>query len=621
MSGLQLMKRPLSDRLRAAAQQIVTVLQGRVMKMMKMMNPESSAEHQRAVVHKRLSVVADDIVRILEEMMSEYEAGVSRCHDDIEQRRRLLDVTLKTETDSDRLSGSDVSSEQQRREQKTSASPQFKDASTETDSEFSHTRPSHLHPTPMVEKGTSTTMETETRGEQCVLPPSDREVLSSKDSEAASENNDSKKELNDKSDTRRTFPSLRQSHAAFHGDAGLTTIKTHTRKNTTTDNSQTTGQSCCRVCGKFFRYKRSFLKHVLQHEHSADLCGVCGKRLEADDSLRLHLQTHREENICRVQASDKQSEADAESNVGDSDEDWKESEGSDSEDVDSDKDETKKRGTQTKSHASNKPKKPRYQDLPHVKYCCKVCGRSFCYRASFLKHVQEDEMDTDLCGVCGKRFATEENLRLHLQTYIRSNDCEVCGKHFDGHQQLEMHMRTHTGEKPYICSVCGKAFAQNGNLMGHMRRHTGERPYVCSVCAQGFSSKESMRDHMRIHTGEKPFLCSICGKGFRQRGTLKTHMMIHTGDFPHRCIICDKKFFKSGGLKIHMRSHTGEKPFLCNICGKSFTANSSLSKHMGVHDRDRSYGCRVRDKRSSREEDLKRQVQTHGDEAAQVTTL
>ncbi|XP_062234947.1 zinc finger protein 436-like [Platichthys flesus] len=607
MSGLQLMKSPLRDRLRAAAQQIVSVLQRRMMKMMKMMNTEWSAEHQRAVVHKRLSVVADDIVRILEEMMTEYEADVSRSQVDVEQLRPLLDVTLKTETDSDRLSGSDVSSEL-----KTSGSGQFRDASTETDSEVSPTQLSHLHPAPTVEKGTSTLMETETRGEQCVLPPSDREVLLSKDSEAGSENNDSKRELNDKtlkSDTRRTFPSLR------------TTIKTHTSKNTTTDSSPTTGQSCCRVCGKFFRYKRSFLKHVLQHEHRAELCGVCGKRLEADDSLRLHLQTHREENICRVQAGDKQSEADAESNVGDSDEDWRDSGGSASEDVDSEKDETKKRGTQTKSHASSKPKKPRYQDLPHVKYCCKVCGRSFCYRACFLKHVQEDETDADLCGVCGKRFATEENLRLHLQTYIRSNDCEVCGKHFDGHQQLEMHMRTHTGEKPYVCSVCGKAFAQNGNLMGHMRRHTGERPYACSVCAQGFSSKESMRDHVRIHTGEKPFLCSICGKGFRQRGTLKTHMMIHTGDFPHRCIICDKKFFKSGGLKIHMRSHTGEKPFLCNICGKSFTANSSLSKHMGVHERERGHGCRVRDRRSSRDEDLKRQVQAHGDEAAQRTSL
>ncbi|XP_019964884.2 zinc finger protein 260-like [Paralichthys olivaceus] len=619
---LQPMKTPLSDRLRAAVQEIVHVLQRKMMKRMKMMmkkNSETSAEHQRAVVHKRLSVVADDIFRILEKMMSDYEADISRSHDDIEQQR--LDVTLKTETDSDRLCGSDVSSEQQRREQssssKTSGSPQFKDASTETDSEFVHTKPSHLHPTQMVEKGTSTLTETETRGEQC--------VLSSRNSEAGSENKDSKKEPSEKtlkSNKKITLQSPRQSHGASHeDDAGRKKIKTHTRKNATTDNSQTAGQSCCRVCGKFFRYKRSFLKHVLQHEHSSDLCGVCGKHLESHDSLRFHLQTHREENICRVEASDKQSEADAESNAGDSDEDWKESEGSDGEDVDSDKDESKKRKTQTKIPASNKPKKPRYQDLSHVKYCCKVCGRSFCYRASFLKHVQEDEMDTDVCGVCGKRFATEENLRLHLQTYIRSNDCEVCGKHFDGHQQLEMHMRTHTGEKPYICSVCGKAFAQNGNLMGHMRRHTGERPYVCSVCSQGFSSKESMRDHMRIHTGEKPFLCSICGKGFRQRGTLKTHMMIHTGEFPHRCIICDKKFFKSGGLKIHMRSHTGEKPFLCNICGKSFTANSSLTKHMGVHDRDRTHGCRVRDKRPSREEDLKRQVQTHGDQVAQMTTL
>ncbi|XP_044035124.1 gastrula zinc finger protein XlCGF57.1-like [Siniperca chuatsi] len=652
MSKMQVLRTLVAERLAAAADEIFSAVDRMITEKKMLHTSEMSPEQQRAVVHKRLSVVADEIFRILEMMMGEYEAEVSSSHEEIQRQRQLLDITLKTETNLQRkdrlpLSGSDCGkdiscepSSSSSQVQKTSNLPQIKDASTETDSEFIYGKPSHLHQTQRAEKGTSTVIETETRGEQCGLPPSDQDVLSSKSSEAGSEDNDSNKELNEKplkSKKRKTFQRLRQSQGAdcceTCGRSFRKGVAGKKIKIATTNKSQTTGQSCCRVCGKFFRYKRSFLKHVLKHEQSSDLCGACGKHLDSDESLKVHLQTHNEENSFRDQTDDRQSEAecsDGESKAGDSDEDWKDSEGTESDDGDSDKDETKERPclqkpeSKTKIQGSNKPKGPKnkdYKDLSHLKYCCKVCGKSFCYRASFLKHVQEDEMDTDLCGVCGKHFESEESLKLHLQTYVRTNDCEVCGKHFDGHKQLEMHMRTHTGEKPYICTVCGKAFAQNGNLMGHMRVHTGERPYVCSVCGQSFSFKEYMMSHMRIHTGEKPFLCSVCGKGFRQRGTLKTHMMIHTGESTHRCSICDKKFYKSGALKIHMRSHTGEKPYLCNVCGKSFTASGSLTKHMGVHEGERTHCCSVCGKGFLRKEDLKRHGQTHEDESTQLTSL
>ncbi|XP_029383067.1 gastrula zinc finger protein XlCGF57.1-like isoform X2 [Echeneis naucrates] len=547
-----------------------------------------SPEQQRAVMQERLLAVADEIFRILEMMMKEYKADIS--HYDIHRKQELLDFTETT--DRPTISDSPEQSSSSGQVQETSHPPQLKDAATETEPEFIQDEHSDRDRTQSEEGGSR------------LLLPADQQVLS-----AGSEDDDSCEELNDKlcrSNRRGTLE--RQSQSA---DSWEMCRRSGRKEKKLLGKVQSVGRSCCRVCGKFFRYKRSFLKHVLKHEQSAGLCGVCGKHLDSDESLKLHLQTHNEENSCRDQTDNKETKAegsDRENKASDSDGDWK-----DSDEGDSDQE------RKTKIPTSNNPKGPKnkdWKDLSHLKYSCKVCGRPFCYRASFLKHVQEDETDTDLCGVCGKHFETEESLRLHLQTYIRTNDCEVCGKHFDGHKQLEMHMRTHTGEKPYICSVCGKAFAQNGNLMGHMRVHTGERPYVCSMCGQSFSFKEYMMAHMRIHTGEKPFLCSVCGKGFRQRGTLKTHTMIHTGESTHRCSVCDKKFYKSGALKIHMRSHTGEKPYLCNICGKSFTASSSLSKHMGVHE-----GPQVCGKRFLRKEDLKRHVQIHEDNSTQLTSL
>nr|XP_046232790.1 zinc finger protein 260-like [Scatophagus argus] len=627
MAEMQALRALVAERLTAAAEEILSAVERMTTERKMLHTPEMSREQQRAAVRERLSAVADEIFRILEMMMSEHETQASGSHEQIQRQRQLLDITLKTEKNShrtDRLSGcdgeKDVSCVQHKREEvngsgqarETSNLRRIKDASTETDGcELTHGKATHLHQTQRAEKGIAALVDAEARAEG-----SDQEASSSNNSESVSEDDDSDEELNEKS-LRSNQRAKFQSQGADCGKKCGTCFrkraerKKRARKMAATDKTGAAGRSCCRVCGKVFRYKRSFLKHVLQHEQSSDLCGACGKHLDSDQSLKVHLQTHSEENICRDQT-------DSGSKVADGDEDWKDSEGSDDGDVET----CLQNPPKTKNQASNKPQTPKNKDLSHLKYRCKVCGKSFCYRASFLKHVQEDERDTDRCGVCGEHFESEESLRLHLQTYIRTNECEVCGKHFDGHKQLEMHMRTHTGEKPYVCAVCGKAFAQNGNLMGHMRVHTGEKPYVCSVCGQSFSFKEYMMAHMRIHTGEKPFLCSVCGKGFRQRGTLKTHMMIHTGKSTHCCGICDKRFYKSGALKIHMRSHTGEKPYLCNICGKSFTASGSLTKHMGVHDGERTHGCNVCGKGFLRKEELKRHAQTHRDsQSTRLTSL
>lgn len=63
---------------------------------------EMSPDQQRAVVHKRLSAVADEIFRILEAMMGEYEAEVSGAREETGRRRQPLDATLKTEASSHR---------------------------------------------------------------------------------------------------------------------------------------------------------------------------------------------------------------------------------------------------------------------------------------------------------------------------------------------------------------------------------------------------------------------------------------------------------------------------------------------------------------------------------------
>ncbi|KAK2820673.1 hypothetical protein Q5P01_023632 [Channa striata] len=584
MFDMELVRTSVARSLSAAAEQILDVVGTMVATPERQTppGPEMCPEQWSAVVQKQLLVVADEICRILERMMIKYTT--LKMETDVHRTDKLAQSGLGHEKEVP--SGHQKCGQSTSPVRKTSVPPQYRDASTETDSEV-------IHQMQRTEYGTLTMVETDL----CGVPPTDQEVLSTKYAEAGSKGNSNEKlKSNKRTLPQRPTQNQGESYSKMcgrplHKDSTKEKIKIKTKR------SQTLGQRCCRVCGKFFCYRRSFLKHVLQHEQSSDQCGVCGNLFDSAESLMEHLQTHNEENGGKNQTDDIRSSAecsDAESDAADSDRDQKQSKdtGSDGENGKATKKATCLQNTNTKIQALNKPKRLKHKDLYPLKYCCKVCGKSFCYRTSFLKHVQEDVSDSDLCGVCGKHFKTEENLRIHLQTYTRMNECEICGRHFDGLKQLEMHMRTHTGEKPFICSICGKAFAQNGNLMGHMRVHTGEKPYVCSVCGQSFSFKEYMMSHMRIHTGEKPFLCSVCGKEFRQRGTLKTHMMIHTGESTHKCVICDKTFYKSGALKIHMRTHTGEKPYLCNVCGKSFASSSSLTKHMGVHEGEQTHDGR-----------------------------
>ncbi|XP_067463056.1 zinc finger protein 436-like [Thunnus thynnus] len=62
----------------------------------------------------------------------------------------------------------------------------------------------------------------------------------------------------------------------------------------------TTSRSC-KVCGMMFSYRGSLMNHVEVHaddEHC--LCGVCGKLLPDRESLLQHLQTHVKTHVCQV---------------------------------------------------------------------------------------------------------------------------------------------------------------------------------------------------------------------------------------------------------------------------------------------------------------------------------
>ncbi|XP_063071687.1 zinc finger protein 773-like isoform X2 [Engraulis encrasicolus] len=163
---------------------------------------------------------------------------------------------------------------------------------------------------------------------------------------------------------------------------------------------------------------------------------------------------------------------------------------------------------------------------------------------------------------------------------VEQHLCSVCGERFSTRRDLKVHRQMHK-EKP-------KIFTKSGSLNKRRGVNAAERPYPCNECGKRFSTLQILNQHLIVHTGERNFPCQQCGMRFSQAGSLKRHQLIHMGVKPYHCAQCGKRFARAAGLERHQRIHTGERPFHCAQCGRAFTFIESMTRHQRLHTRDKA---------------------------------
>ncbi|XP_004858095.1 sal-like protein 4 isoform X1 [Heterocephalus glaber] len=289
----------------------------------------------------------------------------------------------------------------------------------------------------------------------------------------------------------------------------------------------------------------------------------------------------------------------------------------------------------------------------------------------------------------GKPPISAADVKPKDEAVLYRHKCKYCSKVLGTDSSLQIHLRSHTGERPFVCSVCGHRFTTKGNLKVHFHRHPQVKanpqlfaefqdkvvagngvPCALSVPVPADESSLSLdskpvlvtgtppvglRQHIPSGTNPKdlmggplpsdlqpgpspesegaptlpgvgpnhnpPRVSGFQGSGPSEPGseTLKLQQLVENIDKattdPNECIICHRVLSCQSSLKMHYRTHTGERPFQCKICGRAFSTKGNLKTHLGVHRTSTSvktqHSCPICEKKFTNAVMLQQHIRMH----------
>ncbi|XP_058634105.1 POZ (BTB) and AT hook-containing zinc finger 1 isoform X3 [Onychostoma macrolepis] len=240
-------------------------------------------------------------------------------------------------------------------------------------------------------------------------------------------------------------------------------------------------------------------------------------------------------------------------------------------------------------------------------FSCGVCGKMFPDDVQLRNHETQHGTFTggvstgaELVAVDGPTMISHPQARFQENGLPADNRkrertrrhvaCDLCGKVFRDVYHLNRHKLSHSGEKPYACPVCGLRFKRKDRMSYHVRSHDGSvgKPYVCQSCGKGFSRPDHLNGHIKqVHTTERPHKCQICNASFATRDRLRSHLACHEDKIP--CQVCGK-FLRAAYMTDHLKKHSEGPHNYCGICNKDGQENAGKCPHQDSDGSDAVFG-------------------------------
>ncbi|KAM7382284.1 hypothetical protein PAMA_012916 [Pampus argenteus] len=461
----------------------------------------SKMELLRVLISECLSAATDEILKIVERTIIEYEEGMSCSKWVVDSHRRLLDAAKSCSEDSLQMCVSDV---------KLACSQQPPHASVNVN----RTGKSM----PELTEDHSNTNNTNPQSFVSGDGDSDHGILVDADEDDVKQ----ECELNMPLKILKVKKPFK-CHICLSSFSSKKTMLRHMNRHPEDKSSSYQ----CHYCEHYFYHKSDFIIHTRIHKGSKPYkCQDCGKSFDQRDSLVIHRQKHTEKKtqcFTKMLALNIHTETNHRSVTPGTKME---------EELDSRQDEV---GSIKTSPLTWTPYDKSEFDQESLEPLC-------LYQIQTVADIDSGTVSVD-------HIKTE-------QTAAGGGASDTTGDH-------QLLLSVNSGEQGEAESIIGvlprRAAGKSTGLVVQFEAGTAQKPYKCPCCSKCFSLTKTLIRHVKIHTEDKLYQCQFCGRNFCQKSDLVNHTRIHTGERPYHCQHCHKSFAQKGNLVVHMRKHTGDK--------------------------------------------------------------
>lgn len=207
---------------------------------------------------------------------------------------------------------------------------------------------------------------------------------------------------------------------------------------------------------------------------------------------------------------------------------------------------------------------------------CDKCLKAFSSKFKLVRHllIHSDERQY-CCPMCDRTFHRKDHLKNHMKVHSpvkKTYRCDKAGclKVYSSFLSYRKHAAVHAAEEGDLeCKICGKTFATKDEIVYHLKVHAGSRTvknpsdkkYGCDFCDRRFFTRKDVRRHLVVHTGKRDFLCQFCPHRFGRKDHLVRHI---------------KKSHCNVSLGVRLASSKGKRPRQVTSSGSN-QANASAA--------------------------------------------